>query len=215
MISQRENYFLLLFVGAAALVVVASLFLPTLETALHPEYATAATSSVVAVTASVTATISCSTNVGSTGFGTLTTSAVASGSSNASSSMSCANSIGGCTLYIKDQGSGSNPGLWNSTSSYLIASASSTLLAGTEGYGINATTTTTGTGGALTIGVQYRLGSDTATTTVGGLLRTNVSLGTANTTTSNREVIVRHRAAISTATVAGTYDDTITYECTE
>lgn len=213
MMNQKEDY-LLLFGGIVSVLMLVLLSFPAVETGVHPEYAAAATSSVVTVSATITAVISCSTDASSTGFGTLTTAAVASGSSNASTTMSCANSASGCATYIKDQGSGSNPGLWNSTSSALIASASSTLLAGTEGYGINATTTATGGGGVLTIGSQYILGGDSATTTIGGLLRTNVTLATTNSTSSSREVVVRHKAAISSVTAAGTYNDTLTYECT-
>lgn len=203
--------------GGAALVIgfllVNGLF-STYEGFVYPDYAAAATSSAVTVSASVTAAISCSTDTGSIAFGTLTDSSVATATSNVSTTISCVNSSAGCTLYAKDAGSGSNPGLWNSTSSKLIASASSTLIAGTEGYGINATTTATGSGAALTIPVHYRLGSDTATTTVGGLTISNQTLSTASATSSNRETVVRHKAAIATATPAGNYNDTITYECT-
>lgn len=181
---------------------------------IYPKYAAAATTSAVTVSASVTATISCSTNQSSTAFGTLTDASVTTSTPNASSTMSCVNSSAGCTLYAKDAGSGSNPGLWNSTSSKLIASASSTLIAGTEGYGINATTTATGGGAALTISAQYRLSSDVSTSTVGGLLIANTTLASTNATSSNRETVIRHKAAISSATPAGNYDDTITYECT-
>lgn len=198
-----------------AFLIIGGWFYSSLETLIiYPEYATAATTSAVTVSATVTATISCSTNQSSTSFGTLTTASVSTSTPNASSTISCVNSAAGCTLYIKDAGSGSNPGLWNSTSSALIASASSTLIAGTEGYGINATTTATGSGAVLTISAQYRLGSDASTSTIGGLLITNTTLASVNTTSSNRETVVRHKASISTATAGGTYDDTITYECT-
>jgi hypothetical protein len=124
--------------------------------------------------------------------------------------MSCSNSSAGCTLYVKDQGSGSNPGLWNATSSYLIASASTTLAAGTEGYGLQATSTVTGSGATLSFNPTYnKIGNN-----VGGLLRTNVTLASTNATSSNREAVVTHKAAIAATTPAGTYNDTITYECT-
>ena len=184
------------------------------ETGTRIQYASAATSSAVTVSASVDATISCSTNAAATAFGTLTTGAVATGDTNTSTTMSCANSSGGCTLYVKDAGGGGNPGLWNSSASYLIPSVSSTLVAGTEGYGVNATTTAGGGGGSFTIAAHYKLGSDTATTTVGGMLTTNQSLATVNSTSSQREVVVRHKAAIAGGTSAGSYADTITYECT-
>jgi hypothetical protein len=131
--------------------------------------------------------------------------------------MSCANSGLGCSLYVKDAGSGSNPGLYKSTSpTYLIPSpnaafdATSTLAAGTEGYGIQATTTTAGSGATLTIAARYNQSGNT----VGGLTLTNTTLSSSNATSANRETVVTHKAAISTLTAAGSYSDTITYECT-
>ena len=188
----------------------------TSETFIYPEQATAATSSAVTVSASVSASISCSSNVGSTAFGTLTDASISTASPNASSTMSCANSSAGCTLYVKDAGSASNPGLWNSTSSALIESpnaaysATSTLAAGTEGYGIQAATTTAGTGATLTIAAKFNQTGNT----VGGFTLSNVTVASSTATSSNREVVVTHKAAIDSATPAGSYNDTITYECT-
>ena len=187
----------------------------TYETFVYPEQATAATSSVT-VSASITAVISCSTNTGSTSFGTLIDSAVATSSPNASTTMSCINSSLGCTLYAKDAGGGGNPGLWNSTSSALIKSpnasfsATSTLAAGTEGYGIQATTTAAGSGATLTIAARYLQTGDT----VGGLATSSITLASASAASSNRETVVTHKAAVASVTPAGSYADTITYECT-
>jgi len=187
----------------------------TYETFVYPEQATAATSSVT-VSASITAVISCSTNTGSTSFGTLIDSAVATSSPNASTTMSCINSSLGCTLYAKDAGGGGNPGLWNSTSSALIKSpnasfsATSTLAAGTEGYGIQATTTAAGSDATLTIAARYLQTGDT----VGGLATSSITLASASAASSNRETVVTHKAAVASVTPAGSYADTITYECT-
>lgn len=200
-----------------ALLIIGGWFWTSSETLLmSPEYASAATSSAVTVSASVTAVISCSTNQSSTAFGTLTDSTVATASPNASSTMSCANSSTGCVLYIKDAGNSTNGGLATSTPAYLIPSpnaafaATSTLVAGTEGYGVNATTTATGTGATLTIAARYLQTGNT----VGGLVVTNQTLGSTSATSSSREVVVTHKAAISASTPAGSYADTITYECT-
>jgi hypothetical protein len=188
----------------------------TYETFVYPEHAAAATSSAVTVSANVQAIISCSTNTGSIAFGTLTDASVFTASPNASTTMSCANSATGCTLYVKNAGSGANPGLWNSTSSALIESpnatfsATSTLAAGTEGYGIQATTTAAGSGATLTIAAKFNQTDNT----VGGLTLTNGTLASNNATSSNREVVVSHKAAITNTTSAGNYNDTITYECT-
>lgn len=181
-----------------------------------PSYAGADTSSAVTVTAPVTANISCSTNNTSSTFGTLATYTISTSTPNASTTMSCVNSYAGCTLYIKDAGGGGNPGLWNSTSSVLVPSpdaaydATSTLVAGTSGFGIQATTTTGGSGDVLTIANRYLQTGNT----IGGLLLTNTTLASSTATSTNRAVVVTHKAAISAAVTAGTYNDTITYECT-
>ena len=216
--NMRENI-LVWLVGSG--IVVGIFFLlngmfSTSETFIYPEQATAATTSAVTVSATVTASISCSTDTGSTAFGTLTDASVSTASPNASSTMSCANSAAGCTLYVKDAGGGGNPGLWNSTSSALIESpnaaysATSTLAAGTEGYGIQAATTTAGTGATLTLAAKFNQTGNT----VGGLTTANVTVASSTATSSNREVVATHKAAIATATPGGTYNDTITYECT-
>jgi hypothetical protein len=84
------------------------------------------------------------------------------------------------------------------------------LAAGTEGYGIQATTTATGSGATLTIAAKYLQTGNT----VGGLTIANGTLASNNATSSNREVVVTHKAAIANVTPAGNYNDTITYECT-
>jgi len=216
---MRENT-LIWIMGSVAIVIgflLVNGWFSTYETFVYPDYAAAATSSAVTVSASIQAVISCSTNTGSTDFGTWTDTSIKTSSPNASSTMSCVNSATGCTLYVKDAGGGGNPGLWNSTASALIESpnaafsATSTLTDGTEGYGIQATTTAAGSGATLTIAPKYLQTGDT----VGGLATTtSVTLASNNATSSNREVVVTHKAAVASVTPAGTYADTITYECT-
>lgn len=195
--------FVLLWLGTA-----------TTETIAMPDYANAATSSAVTVSATVGAVISCSSNIASTDFGTLTDSAIATSTPNASTTISCANSASGCTLSVNDAGSGSNPGLWSSPN--LIESpngayaATAVLSAGTEGYGIQATTTAVGSGGTLGIASRYLQTGNT----VGGLATTTITLASSTSASTNREVIVTHKAAIATATPGGSYSDTITYSCT-
>ena len=191
-------------------------FFPTYEIIVYPEPATAATTSAVTVSASVAAVISCSTDTGSTVFGTLTDASIFTASPNASTTMSCANSALGCTLYVKDAGGGGNPGLWNSTSSAIIGSASAayadtaTLAAGTVGYGIQAASTTAGSGALLTFATRYYQTGDA----VGGFEISNTTVASTTATSSNREVVATHKAAISSATAGGDYNDTVTYECT-
>ena len=123
-----------------------------------------------------------------------------------------------------DAGSGSNPGLWNSTSSAIIGSsnasyaASSTLVAGTVGYGVRATTTTAGSGGTLGIAARYNTGLANgllgSAQDVGGLSITAITLASSTATYDGREIIVTHKAAIASDTPGGNYNDTITYGCT-
>jgi hypothetical protein len=120
--------------------------------------------------------------------------------------MSCNDTSAGCTLYVKDTGNASNPGLYKSDSPiHLIASADTTLQNNIEGYGIQATTISVG----LTIDSKYlKTGDD-----VGGFLTSNQTLASSAADISGAETIVTHKAAISATTTAGSYTDTITYEC--
>ena len=156
------------------------------------------------------ATISCSTNIASTDFGTLTNTSISTASPNASTTMSCSGTSAGCALYVKDSGSGSNPGLWKSASpTYLIASADATLSASVDGYGIQTTSTAAGSGGTLGFNSKYNQTGNN----VGGLLLTNTTVASSTADVSGREAVVTHKAAISETTLSGDYSDTITYEC--
>src|SRR5882724_5874423 len=77
-----------------------------------------ARSATVTVSATVTQTVNCSTNIGSTAFGTLNSVAVSTSSPNASSTLSCNDGLG-CTLSLSDAGNGSNPGLATTTPAHL------------------------------------------------------------------------------------------------
>jgi len=215
--KEKENAIFYSIMGFVIVFAIIGWFL-VIET-IHvflPNYAGADTSSAVTVTAPVSANISCSTDQTSSAFGTLATYTISTSTPNASTTMSCVNSYAGCTLYIKDAGGGGNPGLWNSPSSVLIPSpnaaysAPATLVAGTSGYGIYATTTAGGSGDTLTIAGRYLQTGNT----IGGLLLTNTTLASSTATSTSREVVVTHKATISAAVTAGTYNDTITYECT-
>ncbi len=218
MSSNYENEFVYFAYFTLGIVLMAFVVLwfgtAATEMAIVPDYAMAATSSAVTVSATVGAVISCSTNTASTDFGTLTDSSVASSAPNASTTMSCSNSASGCTLSVKDAGSGANPGLWSSPnlieSPNVAYSATTTLAAGTEGYGIQATTTATGSGGTLGIASRYLQTGNI----VGGLATTTLTLVSSTSASTGREVVVTHKAAIATATPSGSYSDTITYSCT-
>lgn len=179
--------------------------------------AIAATSSVVTVSATVDSTISCSTQITTSTFGALTTGSVHTASPNASTTVTCANSGSGCGLYVRGQGDATNGGLYNSTATALIESpnagfnASATLVAGTEGYGIQGTTTAAGSGGAFAVTPRYLVSLNA----VGGLTSTTRILASSTSGSTGREVGVTHKAAIAAGTAAGTYNDTITYSCTD
>lgn len=155
-------------------------------------------------------TVSCSTNITSTSFGTLTTGSVSTASFNASTTMSCSNTSLGCTLTVQGAGNGTSPGLATTSPAYLILSVTATLSAGTEGYGIQATTTATGSGGTLGLNSIYNKTGNA----VGALSLSAITLASSTIDVTNREVVVPHLAAISTQTQAGSYADTITYSCT-
>ncbi len=167
-------------------------------------------------------TVSCSVDNSSTAFGVLSDTVIATSSPNITVSSTCTYSAG-CTITVLDAGSGSNPGLWNSTSSALIESsnasyaASSTLVAGTEGYGIRATTTASGSGGTLGIATRYNTGLAGglagSAQDVGGLSLSAITLASSTAAVTSREIAVTHKAAIASNTPGGTYSDTITYGC--
>jgi hypothetical protein len=168
----------------------------------------------VTVTATVTTTVTCTLSTTTTAFGTIDTSGVFTSSPNVTTTVSC-NPASGCQVQINDTGSGSQPGLWNSGASFLIPSpnaafsATATLVAGTKGYGIQATTTNAGSGSTLTLNSRYNQTGNT----VGGLTTTTIQLAFSTSPTANREVVVTHKAAIDNLTPAGNYQDTITYNC--
>ncbi|MFH1346849.1 MAG: hypothetical protein ABIH10_01215 [Spirochaetota bacterium] len=156
------------------------------------------------------AVISCSTNIGSTNFEPLTDSSIFTSSPNTSTTMSCSGTSSGCTLYIKDVGNTSSPGLYKSASpTYLVVSADSTLSIGVDGYGIQATSTATGSGGLLSFNSKYNKTGNN----VGGFTLTNTVLASSTADVTNREVIVMHKAAVSNQAISGSYSDMITYEC--
>lgn len=161
-------------------------------------------------TSAAVATISCSTDISSSAFGTLSSAAINTSSPNASTTISCSNTTSGCALYVKDAGSGASPGLYKSASpTALIQSANATLSAGTEGYGIQATSTASGSGGTLAFNTQYnKINND-----VGGLNITNLTLASSSVDVTSREAVVTHKAAVGGSTLSGSYADTITYSC--
>ena len=190
----------------------------TYETIKYPEYTIAATTSQVAVSAQIVGLLACSSATDTTSFSAWTSgdTSIKTSTPSPTTTMSCANSASGCTLYVKDNGSTTAPGLWKSPD--LIESptatnpsyASDTLSGGAEGYGIKAATNTIGSGALLGIQPRYR---NTGANDIGALEITNTTIASSTATTSSREIEITHMAAIAAGTPSGTYSDTITYEC--
>lgn len=181
-------------------------------------YASAATSSSVTVSANVTTNVSCSTDNSSTAFGTLTSSAISTSTPNASTTMTTNDGLG-LTFYVNDSGNGVNGGLSTSSPVYLIPSpvsgfpATSTLSIGTEGYGIQATSSAGGSGGTLGFVSRYNVVGLFGINAIGGLTTTTQIIASSTSAVSGRLVVVTHKAAASASTQAASYTDTVTYTC--
>ncbi len=155
------------------------------------------------------ATVSCTVSTSTTAFAALDTAAVYASSPIYNVSSSCTYGAG-CTIQVNDTGGNSLPGLYKSVSpTYLIQSATATLSAGTEGYGIQATTTTAGTG-TLNVNSTYNVIGNS----VGGLSLSALTLASSSASYSGKAVQITTKAAVAATTYAGAYADTITYSCT-
>jgi hypothetical protein len=159
-------------------------------------------------------TVSCSVDQSSTSFGILDSGTVNTASVVASTTMTCSYA-GGCTMFVQDNGNSTttpgSPGLYaaSATGTPLILSSTGTLSAGTEGYGIQAATTSAGSGATLILSTTYfKSGND-----IGGLTTSAIAIASSTSAVTGREVVVTHKAAISGATPQGSYSDTITYSC--
>lgn len=126
------------------------------------------------------------------------------------------NAPNGFNLSVRDEGNGTNPGLYKSSSpTYLIGSADSsysntaTLTNDVDGFGIQGSTSG-GSGASVTIDARY----DQSGNAVGGLERTATALASATSAVASRVVTVVHKAAVSGLAPAGAYSDTLTYVCT-
>ena len=166
------------------------------------------------LTATVATTVSCTTAGSPSAFSTITTASIVTSTPNTTTTLTC-NPANGCTLNVKDGGNGTSPGL-TTTPTYIIGSANAsfadtdTLAAGTEGYGIQAVTTSAGTGTVTPlIYTRYKQTGQN----IGGFELTNQGLASSSAPISGREIVVTHFAAISGLTGGGTYQDIVTYSC--
>jgi hypothetical protein len=149
------------------------------------------------------AAVTCSFSVTSTSFSALSPSAVSTSSPDITITIT---SSGGFQINVKDAGNGTSPGLYKSTfPTYLITSTDATLSAGTDGYGIQATTTNS----LISINPKYNKSGNN----VGGLSLTDVVLATSSVAVSNATINIKHKASVSVLAPTGDYQDTITYTC--
>jgi hypothetical protein len=147
--------------------------------------------------------VTCTLSATSTSFSALSPSAVSTSSPDITITIT---SGGGFQINVRDAGNGTNPGLYKSSSpTYLIQSQDATLSAGTDGYGIQATTTNS----SISINPKYNKSGNN----VGGLSLTDVVLATSSAAVSNATINIKHKASVSVLAPTGNYQDTITYTC--
>ncbi len=134
-------------------------------------------------------------------FGSLSTTSVNTASSTTSIAVTT-NAQNGYTLKVNGAGSGSNPGMYSSGTSHLIQSSTTTLVAGTEGYGVQGTSST-----ADVDAVYDKTGND-----VGILPLAEANFCTNTGPVTSESTVVTYKAAIGNLTVAASdYTDTVTY----
>ncbi len=167
------------------------------------------------VNATVGPSITCSFAGMTTTFANLTTGAISTSDTSTTITVST-NASNGFNLTVRDEGDGANPGLYKgSAPTSLIGSATdafantATLVAGTDGFGIQGSTSG-GSGASVTIDARYNQTSND----VGGLERLDTLLASATGAVANRGVTIVHKAAVGGLTPAGSYTDTLTYVCT-
>ncbi len=159
-----------------------------------------AQASSVTVSASIVQTFTCTTSFTSTASGALSPSSVTTSSPTATTTVATNDPLG-LTLSVND----SNAGLATTSPAYTIHSATATLAAGTEGYGIQAAATA-----GVTVAATYLKTGNS----VGALATSTQTLASSAATVASSVVTVTHLAAISGTTPAGSYSDSITYSCT-
>lgn len=114
------------------------------------------------------------------------------------------NAANGYSIVIKDEGDGADPGLYSSILTHLIGSTTTTLVAGTEGYGLSASSDTE------TISATY----DKTSPAVGALSRNFQTLVSNNEPVDAVTTDIDVSTAISGTTPSGTYQDLIILVCT-
>jgi hypothetical protein len=147
--------------------------------------------------------ITCTLSATSTSFSALTPSAVSTSSPDITITIT---SSGGFQINVRDNNGTTTPGLYKSNyPTYLIQSQDATLSAGTDGYGIQATTTNS----SISINSKYNKSGNN----VGGLSLTDIVLATSSVAVSSSTINIKHKASVSVIAPTGDYQDTIIYTC--
>jgi hypothetical protein len=154
----------------------------------------------IPVTASVDPSVTFTATTTTLALGTLASGSISS-TSGASNLTIGTNGGNGYTIAVSDAGSGATAGLYSSASSTLIPTSTTTLSAGTEGYG--GICAKVGGSGSCTF-----TGTANAVTAFSLTPTTFASYGSKPAGTETYSINVR--AAISTSTTAGSYADTLT-----
>ena len=167
----------------------------------------------VTVTGVVPPTITFNLSSNSTSFGVMQIGTVNTSTPSTTLTLST-NAKSGAEISVYDQGNGTTSGMYSSLDNHTIPSSSTTLTAGTEGYGINASVTSTnGTGGvvgSLTIQNPYN-GTGNS---VGALSTTSQELASTSSPLYIVTTQVNYLASISVTTPSGVYQDQVTYIAT-
>lgn len=154
----------------------------------------------IPVTASVNPSISLTVANTTLNLGVLDSGSIATSSEN--NIVIGTNAGNGYTITVKDDGNLSNPGLYNTGASKLIASSTGTLSIGAEGYGANCNKTS---------GDGTCSFADGATQNVTGLTLAGTTFASHGAKPNgNTTYRIRVKASISSSTDAGAYSDTLT-----
>lgn len=154
----------------------------------------------IAITATVDPSLTFTVNTAALALGSLSSASVTS-STNTSNLTIATNALSGYTISVSDAGNGTTAGLNNAAASYLIPTSTTTLAAGTEGYG-GACNKVSGSGSCSFATAANAVNTFSLTPA------TFASFASKPAGTDTYSVIVR--AAISTTTTAGSYADTLT-----
>ena len=151
--------------------------------------------------------LSCSFSTTTVSFGALTDGGITTAYSSTTLTITSDSAV---FVKVYDKGGGGTAGLYYAGGPDLIDSADATpLTAGSEGYGLQATSTTWD----MTIKAQYNYAS--TTDNVGGLelVGNMVTMASSSGAVTNAKVIIYHKATIATTILAGAYVDSLNYIC--